>query len=88
LKPATILDGITLPDTAAYTETGRRLLVALGVVERDPLRVQAERWLAEHTGCKTPATRRVREALGDPWPDEFLEAAEKFKNTLWKGPIA
>jgi hypothetical protein len=75
--------GIRLADSCEFTESGRRLLVALGVVEPDPLRVAAELWLKTHTGCKTPATRRVREALGAPWPQEWLDAAERMRHLPW-----
>lgn len=81
--------GVQLPDSAAFTPEGRRLLVSLGVVERDPLRVAAERWLQERPpGPTTEAVAAVRAALGPPWPAEWLEAAERMRATPWKGPLA
>lgn len=78
--------GVTLPDSASFTEGGRRLLVALGVVNPDPLRVEAERWLLSHAGPRTEAVSAVRRALGPPWPAEWVEAARRFEATPWKGP--
>jgi hypothetical protein len=69
-----------LPDSYHYTPSGRRLLATLGVVEPDPLRCEAERWLDEHEGCVTPATRHVRAALGVPWPADWLAASRAFRN--------
>ena len=53
---------VTVPDSAAFTEPGRRLLARLGFLQVDPLRVEAERWLQ---GCArdTLASCAVRRAL-------------------------
>lgn len=81
--------GVKLHDSVEFTESGRRLLVSLGVVEEDPLRVEAERWLLSRPfGPMTIAADRVRLALGAPWPDEYIEAAGRMRATSWKGPIA
>ena len=71
---------VRLLDSYRYTPEGRRLLAYLGVVERDPLRCEAERWLDGHEGCVTPATRHVRAALGGPWPEDWLVASRAFRN--------
>ncbi len=76
-----------LHDSAVFTPEGRRLLVSLGYVREDPLRVAAEEWLASHKGPRTAATEAVRRALGPGWPDGFLDASERFKATSWKGPL-
>lgn len=65
-----------LHDSMHFTPEGRRLLAALGAIEPDPLRVQAEQWLTTHKGCQTPATRRVREALGPPVPADWIRSAQ------------
>jgi hypothetical protein len=79
---------VRLNDSASFTPQGRRLLVALGIVTPDPLRVQAEQWLAGHRGPMTEAVREVRKALGPPIPDAWLAAAEKMRACPWKGPLA
>jgi hypothetical protein len=71
------------PDSAYHTDGGCRLLVFLGYVEPDELRVGAEAWLLARTGPATPASRRVREALGPPWPEELLAEAMRFRDTGW-----
>jgi len=68
-----------LEDSVYFTHEGRRLLWAMGVLEPDPLRVEAEKWLADHKGCKTPATRLVREALGPPVPDAWVRIAKEVR---------
>jgi hypothetical protein len=75
-----------LPDSCLYTPGGRRLLISLGYVTEDPLRVEAEQWLRDHDGPRTPATEAVRAAIGPDWPAEWLEEADRFKNTPWKTP--
>jgi hypothetical protein len=62
-----------------FTPSGRRLLVALGIVERDPLRVAAEEWLAGHKGPMTEAVREVRKALGHPVPEIWLRVAREIR---------
>lgn len=75
-------------DSSVFTPEGRRLLVYLGMVDADPLRVAAERWLeARPFGPMTAAAARVRTVLGPEWPDEFIEASERFKATPWKGVL-
>ncbi len=78
---------VRLHDSAVFTPEGRRLLVELGAITPDPLRVAAEEWLASHTGPRTAATEAVRRALGPEWPDEFLQASARFKATPWKGEL-
>jgi hypothetical protein len=68
-----------IQDSMHFTPEGRRLLWAMGVLEPDPLRVEAEQWLAEHEGSKTPATRLVREALGPPVPEEWIQIAREMR---------
>jgi hypothetical protein len=68
-----------LQDSAHFTPEGRRLLVALGAIDVDPLRVEAERWLARRTGRVTDADRAVRKALGVPVPDEWVEWAAEVR---------
>ncbi len=76
-----------LPDQAAFTPEGRRLLVSIGAIEEDPLRVRAERWLAGHRGPPTPAARAVRALLGPGPPPEWVEAAARMSSTPWKGAL-
>jgi hypothetical protein len=68
-----------IADSMHFTPEGRRLLWSLQLLEPDPLRVAAEVWLSEHEGCKTPATRRVRAALGPPVPAEWLAIAAAMR---------
>lgn len=82
--------GFKLRDSCSFTPEGRRLLASLGVVDPDPLVVEAERWLLEHEAeCEdSPPATAVRDALGiEPWPAEFLEAADRMRATSWKGPL-
>lgn len=72
--------GVRLNDSMHFTPQGRRLLVSLGVVERDPLRVAAEEWLTEHTGPMTEAVRETRRALGPPVPTKWLEVARAVRS--------
>jgi hypothetical protein len=76
--------GVKLPDSCHYTPAGRRLLVTLGVVTPDPLRVEAEAWLLGHEGPMTEAVLAVRKALGPRTPPEWIAAADAFRNTPWK----
>jgi hypothetical protein len=71
---------VTLPDSASFTESGRRLLVALGFVNPDPLRVEAETWLRSHRGPATEATTAVRSSLGRAFPVDHLVAARRFRD--------
>lgn len=68
-----------LADSVHFTPEGRHLLVSIGAIDRDPLRVEAERWLVEHEGCQTPATRAVRACLGPPPPERWLEIASEMR---------
>lgn len=78
---------VLIPDSAHFTPEGRRLLVSIDAIERDPLRVEAERWLLKHQGPETEATTAVRRALG-PFPDaDLLALADTVKRTPWKGPL-
>lgn len=83
--------GVKLRDSCSFTPEGRRLLVSLGVVEPDPLLCEAEAWLLEHEADQdgeTPASRAVRDALGiEPWPEDWLAAAERMRATSWKGQL-
>lgn len=81
---------VKLRDSCSFTPEGRRLLVSLGVVDEDPLLVEAERWLLEREAelGATPASEAVRAALGiEPWPEEWLEAGHLMRLTSWKGPL-
>jgi len=75
VRPVTRL----LQDSMHFTPEGRRLLVRLGAIDRDPLRVEAERWLASHSGPATEATRAVRAALGPKTPIDWLRSAYEFR---------
>jgi len=68
-----------LHDSASFTPAGRRLLVSMGVIEKDPLRVAAEEWLAGHRGPMTEAVREVRRTLGPPVPEQWLESARQMR---------
>ena len=76
-----------LPDSAHYSDHGRALLIYLGAIEPDPLRVEAERWLRS-AERKTPATVAVRHALGPDVPEDWLRSAALARNTPWKGRLA
>lgn len=79
---------VTVLDSRHFTPHGRKLLVALGVLDPDPLRVQAEEWLAGHTGCASPATRYVRAALGNPVPQQWVDQAEAMRtDSGWRGSL-
>jgi hypothetical protein len=90
------MQGLTAPpfklrDSCTFTPEGRALLVSLGVVEPDPLLVEAESWLLEREAelGDTAATKAVRAELEiSPWPAEWLDAAERMRRTPWKGPVA
>lgn len=79
---------VRLLDSRHFTPHGRGLLAALGVLDPDPLRVEADEWLAGHTGPATPATRHVRAALGEPVPQQWLDVAEAVRRTPWKGSLS
>lgn len=76
-----------LEDSAHFTPSGRRLLVSLGVVTPDPLRVQAGTWLLGHEGPMTEAVLAVRKKLGVT-PQDWIDAAERMRNTPWKGTLS
>jgi hypothetical protein len=69
-----------LNDSMHFTPQGRRLLASIGAIDRDPLRVEAERWLSEHRGPMTEAVLAVRHALAPKPPADWLEAARAFRN--------
>ena len=75
-----------LKDSAHFTPEGRRLLVSIGAIDPDPLRVEAERWLLSHEGPMTEAYLAVRAALGVT-PQDWLDAAERMRRTSWRGPL-
>lgn len=82
--------GVKLRDSCSFTPEGRQLLVSLGVVDEDPLLCEAEAWLLERKSeGETAAAEAVRAALGiEPWPEEWLAAAQRMRLTSWKGPLA
>ena len=69
---------LRLPDSAHFSEQGRRLLIELGAIEPDPLRVEAERWLL---GARrdTFVTRRVRAELASPYSARHFAEARAMR---------